>query len=319
MRKLKLLIAEMVSNLAWKLVYQKRQNNPFLIPILCYHRVLPEFLEDENDPIYTVLPEQFEAQMAFLAREGYDSLTLQEFAEIARGLKPLKKRSVIITFDDGYADVYAIAWPIARKYKIKLNLFVTTGFIGRAEPLMMTLDGYYFETDVTSRQKSSDALRLHMNKYPHLWRPLNWQEIREMHEDGVGVGLHSHSHRNYASLRPEEIMADIASGQATFKKELGMNSDFFALPYGRYDSYRLETLPLFKRFQVHYIFGTRMGRVRLSRPQKILPRFFILQHDSLASFKRKLGGAYDCIGSLWHHVNLFSPRKSMSARKSSTL
>jgi peptidoglycan/xylan/chitin deacetylase (PgdA/CDA1 family) len=317
MRKLKLAISEMAAGLAWKLIYQKRQAYHSWVPILCYHRVLPDFLEDEEDPIYTVLPEQFEAQMAFLAREGYDSLTLQEFAEITRGLKPPGRRPVIITFDDGYADIYAVAWRLARKYGLKLNLFVTTGFIGRPEPLMMTQDGYYFETDVARNPKNSTALGFHIKKYPDLWRPLNWQEIREMREDGIGIGLHGHSHRNFARLGPEEIEAEIASGQAAFKERLGMTSEFFALPYGWHDSYRPETLLLFKRFQVNYLFGTHMGRVRLPRLPEILPRLLIYQQDSLETFQHKLRGAYDFIEPLrlfWHRVKrllLCGPEKSV--------
>ncbi|MDI6854247.1 MAG: polysaccharide deacetylase family protein [Deltaproteobacteria bacterium] len=243
--------------------------------------------------------------MAFLAREGYDSLTLQEFAETARGLKPPKKRSVLVTFDDGYADIHAIARSIARRYDIKLNLFVTTGFIGRPEPLMMTLDGYYFQTAIADRQEKPDALGFHIKKYPHLWRPLNWQEIREMHEDGMGIGLHGHSHRNFARLGPDETEAEIASGQAALKERLGITSEFFAFPYGWHDSYRPETLPLFRRHRVQYLFGTHMGRARLSRLPEILPRFLIYQQDSLDTFERKLRGAYDFIEPLrlfWDRV-----------------
>ena len=64
-RGLKIFLADAVSRLVWRLGLTKRDTGNS-IPVLCYHRVLPEFVET-GAPIYTILPEQFEAQMAFLA------------------------------------------------------------------------------------------------------------------------------------------------------------------------------------------------------------------------------------------------------------
>ena len=67
--------------------------------------------------------------MSLLAREGFTSLTLKEFSEAARGARPLPRRSALITFDDGFVDNYLLAWPIAREFGIKLNLFLCTSLI----------------------------------------------------------------------------------------------------------------------------------------------------------------------------------------------
>ncbi len=219
-RKIKFLLSSLISRLAWEVFYKKR-NPGRKIPVLCYHRVLPDLFEDENDPLYTVLPEQFESHMDYLVKTGFQSISLQEFGEIALGLKPLRKRVVLITFDDGYADNYAIAWPICRKYKIKLNLFLPTGAIGVPQSMVMTKNGYRFYNVVNHSGSESFYFYDHLRKFPHLWRPLTWREISEMSNAGVSFGLHGHTHRNLAFLTPGELIEDIVTGLAIFQKKMG--------------------------------------------------------------------------------------------------
>jgi peptidoglycan/xylan/chitin deacetylase (PgdA/CDA1 family) len=289
-RALKIFLADGASWLIWQLALKKLDTGNS-IPVLCYHRVLPDFLETD-EPIYTILPEQFEAQMGFLAAEGFVSLSLPEYGEIVRGLRPAPQRSVLITFDDGYADNYRIAWPIAQKYRVKLNLFICPGFVGEPYPIIMTADGYLIlqkdQTDV-----SSPPILGHLQKFPELWRSLGWEELREMRDSGVYVGFHSHSHRFLAQRSSKEIAADLAAGLKMFARRLGYLPEFFALPYGWYDAYTPETIATLNQFGLQYIFGTHFGRAKLPNNQTVMPRLLIYQSDNLATFRRKLSGAYD--------------------------
>ena len=82
------------------------------IPILLYHRVLPEFPHG-SARTGNVQPEEFDVQMGYLARKGYSALSVSELKEISTGKKTMPGRPVLITFDDGYADNYFVAFPIA--------------------------------------------------------------------------------------------------------------------------------------------------------------------------------------------------------------
>jgi hypothetical protein len=66
-RDLKILLADAASRLIWHLGVKKREIGS-RIAVLCYQRVLPEFVET-CAPIWTILPEQFEAHMAFLPQQ----------------------------------------------------------------------------------------------------------------------------------------------------------------------------------------------------------------------------------------------------------
>jgi peptidoglycan/xylan/chitin deacetylase (PgdA/CDA1 family) len=296
-RKLKRLAADLAAKVTWEVFSQRREPSP-KIAILCYHRVLPELVEDAEDPVYTVLPEQFEAQLDFLVKAGFRSLSLEEFGEMALGLKPCTKRAVVITFDDGYADNYALAWPLCRKYGIRLNLFLATGAIGLSQPMVMTKQGYRFLNNESDSEKSSGYFQAHIRKFPHLWRPLNWQEIEEMYQAGVSLGLHGHSHHNLACLSPDEITKEIAASLGTFQRELGVRPRFMALPYGGYESNTPEIVALLQQFGLRFVFTTIPGRASVPSRSPLFPRLLIYQHDGLEVFRRKLFGAYDWLERL---------------------
>ncbi len=293
---LKLALARAATWITWELVPRKPDIDN-RIPVLCYHRVLPDYIET-SDPIYTILPEQFESQMAFLANKGFNSLSLQEFAGIVRGSRPLIDRSVLLTFDDGYTDTYAIAWPIAKKYHIKINIFICTGYIGLAQPIFMREDGYLVVKNSALGSEEHTGWQSHLRKFPQLWRPLTWGELREMKEAGVQIGFHSHSHRNLALLTPGEMVNDIATGVSIWERELGDRPKFFALPYGWYDSYTPEVIAILKNFGLELIFTAHLGRFHRFGDQPVCPRISIYQEDNLEVFQRKLLGAYDWLGQI---------------------
>ena len=283
----------MASWCAWQLAF-KNADIVNDIPILCYHRVLPDFIETHYH-IYTVLPEQFEAQMAFLVDNGFKSLALKEYAEMALGLRPIERRSVLITFDDGYSDNYAFAWPICKRYNIKLNLFVCTKYLGRLDPVIITKDGYLLQSQIGLPETT---LSSHIKRFPQLWRLLTWHELREMQASGVEIGFHGHSHSNYALLKPDEIALDGARGLEVFEREMGYRPKFIALPYGEYGSYTPEIIPILKSLGLDFVFSSHFGRARLPSNQSVFPRMSIHQEDNLAMFRRKLFGAYDWLESI---------------------
>lgn len=90
--------------------------------VLCllYHRINPT-----KDSMYelTVSPKHFEQHVKYI-KEQYICRRFEEEWEC--GDAP----SVVITFDDGYADNYIYALPILEKYQVPATIFVATGNIG---------------------------------------------------------------------------------------------------------------------------------------------------------------------------------------------
>ena len=94
--------------------------------VLMYHRVA-EAKSDIWD--ITVSPTNFELQLKKLHRSG-NVISLAEMAENMQKNR-VKKNSIAITFDDGYADNFAIAKPLLEKYNLPATFFITTANIGK--------------------------------------------------------------------------------------------------------------------------------------------------------------------------------------------
>jgi peptidoglycan/xylan/chitin deacetylase (PgdA/CDA1 family) len=251
------------------------------VPVLCYHRVLPGLKEGEK-PLYTLTPEEFAGQMDFLARRGFRSLSLEEYAFFARGGPAPPERAVLVTFDDGYADGYHQAWAIAMRHAIKINLFVCTGLIEKDLPQ-------------THGELTPEA-RANREQYPELWRPLTWLEINRMAENGVGIGFHSHGHRNFGQMTAAEVTEDLATGLRLFDRRLGLHPRAFAFPGGGSGTYNAEIVSLLRNHGLELLFTTRLGRTHLGSDEVLFSRLVIYQDDDLEVFGRKLLGAYDWLG-----------------------
>lgn len=91
--------------------------------ILCYHRVAARIA----DPFgLCVHPENFAAHLDELNR-SMEITTLDALDRSGR------RRNVVVTFDDGYADNLRNAVPIAEAAGVPITVFVTSGVVGRPQ------------------------------------------------------------------------------------------------------------------------------------------------------------------------------------------
>jgi peptidoglycan/xylan/chitin deacetylase (PgdA/CDA1 family) len=96
------------------------------VEILLYHGFSAGSERDSRFP--KLMPvEQFEEQIRTLAQYGRP-LRLEE-------LPPDGNQGIAITFDDGYANNYQLAFPVLQKYQFPATVFLTTGFVDRSVPL----------------------------------------------------------------------------------------------------------------------------------------------------------------------------------------
>jgi len=123
--------------------------------VLTYHRVL-----DPADPSapraagVSATPAVFDAQMRHLA-ERYRVLSADEVLDARRAGRALPARAVLVTFDDGYWDFGAIAWPILRRYSLPATVFVPTAYPDRPE-----LEFWWDRLDRVVRSTPRAALEL---------------------------------------------------------------------------------------------------------------------------------------------------------------
>jgi len=135
--------------------------------ILSYHEIADK--SEVLDSNYAVSPAHFDEQMRWLMDNGYHFISVNDILEHRNNAKPLPKKAVLISFDDGYHSVYANAFPIIKKYKI---------------PVLMALVGSWLnEKEKIDFNKHSIA----RSKF------LSQKEIQEMLKSGL-VEIASHSY-----------------------------------------------------------------------------------------------------------------------------
>src|SRR5262249_60480112 len=81
---------------------------------------------------YIVSARRFAKQLSWLARRGYNVITLDEYVATRVRNEFPKAKTVVITIDDAYRDNYDVAWPLLSQRKLAATLFVVTGRVGRA-------------------------------------------------------------------------------------------------------------------------------------------------------------------------------------------
>lgn len=126
------------------------------VRILAYHRsskVAPNIYYEADIELVSTWESEFAWQMEHVAAHYSTPSPSDVFKRISRGA-PLPKRSVLVTFDDGFMDNFEVAYPILRRLRIPAMFFLTTGYIE-------TMRRFWFDEVVsTVLRTSASRIRL---------------------------------------------------------------------------------------------------------------------------------------------------------------
>jgi len=98
--------------------------------VLTHHRIGSPAANPFYDPIYSASPEAFRAQVMYL-RDRFRLLRLDELLTLGESRFSFKEPTALVTFDDGYRDNFALAFPILKDLGISATFFLPTGFLDR--------------------------------------------------------------------------------------------------------------------------------------------------------------------------------------------
>lgn len=180
-----------------------------MYPILLYHQVESTSVANASDDGgYGVSPDEFEAQMRFLAERGYHCVSCRELERTSFvGDQAQTARRIALTFDDGYRSFAENAYPVLLRYGFTATVFVVTGLLG-----------------ATSDWERSPK------------RPLLAPgEIRELAVDGIEFGSHTHTHRNLTVLTSEEALYELRRSREVLGHIVGGEVTRVAYPFGAAD------------------------------------------------------------------------------------
>lgn len=224
----------------------------FKIPVLLYHDISDDF----RGP-YTMSPSTFAAQMEWLYSHGYKAISLRNLSELRE--RNIAK-TVVITFDDGYASFMDYAFPLFVEYGFRVTINIIGQYVGTF---------------------------MHLIKD----RPmLSWDEYRYMSESGlVDLGCHTHSlhvGRGVLQLPGETLREDLRLFKKVFESEIGENTDILAWPFGKYDR---RSMKIAKEAGFKYIVTSNKGYLSESTSLNEIPRLNIGRGLDFVAFKRHIG------------------------------
>lgn len=172
-----------------------------LVPILVYHNLGPQ-----AKGRLVLSTKSFEEQMRYLKAQGYRVVSLNDFNEFISLKRQLPRKTVVLTFDDGYKAFLQYAYPVLKELGFTATLFVYTDYVGAGR------------------------------------NALNWDELRRLDAEGFQVEAHSKSHNDLRRAPGESesdyarrLKAELAEPLALFRRHLGRSPQILAYPYGGHD------------------------------------------------------------------------------------
>lgn len=176
------------------------------VPILMYHAL------DVRSSLIALTPERFAWQMQWLYAHGFQTLSLSQLAEALANKARLPSKAVVLTFDDGFASTYQIAFPIMARYGFTATVFLVSGYCGR-------------HNDWPDQPLAVPQLPL-----------LTWEQVREMDHYGIEFGGHTIHHPWLDKLQGDDLAEEVLGSKQAIEEQLGHAISCFAYPYGRYNS-----------------------------------------------------------------------------------
>ncbi len=261
------------------------------VPVLMYHHVRP------GGGMIATTPEHFEDQLRWLARRGYTALGADEFARHLReGGAP--RRSVLITFDDGYLDNWVYAAPLLRRYGMKAVVFIVTGWIGDGPVRPRMGEG---ASPPEAPEHRECERRIAEGKADEVM--LRWSEIEAMRAQGlVEFHSHTHTHTRWDQTDPagkNARMADeLAQSRAALARRLGEASPHLCWPQGYFDA---DYVDIARRAGFRYLYTTQAFGRNLPGADPLNIYRFAVRDTTGASVGRRIQvAAHPLIGPLFN-------------------
>ncbi|HSS61573.1 MAG TPA: polysaccharide deacetylase family protein [Candidatus Limnocylindrales bacterium] len=177
------------------------------LPILMYHyiRKPPSIRTDYLGYKLSVSPEDFTAQVQWLYANHYHTVTFDDIRAYFAGAAPLPSRPIVITFDDGYKDLYTTAFPILAAHGFSAVAYIVSGFVGRPENVSRA-------------------------------------EVLQMDRAGIEIASHTVNHANLAGSSAGSVAYELGQSKRWLEQLVGHPVLDFAYPSGKYNAQTVQAV-----------------------------------------------------------------------------
>ncbi len=234
------------------------------IKVLMYHRIVEDSLL-LHAYSWCVMQSQFRRQLLFLKRWGFTAINFEDLAGFRQGTRPLPRRPVILTFDDGYDGVFHHALPVMRESQARGTAFV--------------LGDRTIRTNQWDEPAGFEGASLMDN-----------EKILELRQSGFEIGSHSMSHPDLTRVKISRAWDEIVRSKDAIEELVGTPVISFAYPFGA-SSRDVEELVM----KAGYLFGCGVysGPPKFSLDDYNIRRIPVTKNTNIFDFAMKILTPYE--------------------------
>ncbi|MCU0502661.1 MAG: polysaccharide deacetylase family protein [Anaerolineae bacterium] len=222
------------------------------LPILMYHHItrLPPNANATWRTL-TVTPEAFEAQVKWLADNGYHAIYFSDLVAYFRDGVSLPEKPIILTFDDGWTDDYTVVYPILRKYCMVGTFFPPVAWVNRSNGSKV----------------------------------ITWSMIEEMSRGGMEFGSHTINHYLLNEQTAQRITEELVGSKAALEQHVVLPVVALAYPGGGHNPLVVSLAP---KAGYGAAVGVKAGVEQAHSDLFLLHRITIPYSDDLKAFERRI-------------------------------
>lgn len=196
------------------------------VPIIMYHSILNS---NPKNSKYIVTPDLLEKDLLYLKENSFTTIVVKDLIDYVYDNKSLPEKPIMLTFDDGHYNNYYYAYPLMKKYNMKMIISVV---------------GEYTEQFTQSDPSNPN------------YSYLTWQQIDELQKSGYveiqnhTYSMHSTGPRTGCMKTKNETVEeyhkllydDLYLLQSKLEKETGTSPTAFTYPFGKINKYSYDVI-----------------------------------------------------------------------------
>jgi peptidoglycan/xylan/chitin deacetylase (PgdA/CDA1 family) len=214
----------------------------YYVPVLIYHHIKwSKPSDDATERGLTIYPTQFAAHIKYLRTNHYHAISALTLTEALRGSARIPSKPVVLTFDDGYTDIYDNVYKVLRRDHMTATFFIIAGLVGQP-------------------------------------RYLTWPQIEDMAKHGMDIEAHTMTHPDLTVVPAAQTWGEIYQSRLVLQQHLHRPVHVFCYPYGAYDTLVLQDV---KKAGYWAAFTTQEGYIESSAHMLTLPRVYANHDDSV--------------------------------------
>lgn len=165
------------------------------VTVLGYHSINDD--ESIKSPII-IGKDRLREHLQAIEDLGFTTISVSDLENYLENGKPIPRKSVLITFDDGYLDNYLLAYPLLKEFNMKATIFVVPSLL---------------------------------NKNPYM----TVDQVKELSENGIDIQSHTFSHKDLNSMSYDDQLNEFIKSKKSLEKLTSKKITAVAYPKGLFN------------------------------------------------------------------------------------